>query len=344
MTTLYLCGGGNPEGVRLALNIHDASGRWDEIVLLDDDPKKHGQDILGVPVIGGFDKLAEADVHASEAVNLVARSTRGRRKAAEKIASFGIPFASLVDPTVDTRGVELGDGVTVYRNATVSARSRIGDGAVVFPGANAGHGSSLGAGSVLAPGAVINARVVTGEGAYVGTNASVLPDLKLGAWCTIAANSSVLEDVPEGATVLGVPGMIVMMQSDAQPAAEPGVVPDAPMSIAPDPFAARPATGPDREPDGAVAELVARIWADALSVEQVRLDDNFFDLGGTSLLAVQVRGRLQDELHRAIAPTDVFRFPTVRRLAAYLSGGTSASPLAARAAERGRLRRQRLRT
>ena len=51
MTTLYLCGAGNPEGVRLALNINKAQNRWDQIVILDDDHSKHGQSIVGVGIV-----------------------------------------------------------------------------------------------------------------------------------------------------------------------------------------------------------------------------------------------------------------------------------------------------
>jgi len=46
MNTLYLCGAGNPEGVRLARKINRARCRWDRIVVLDDDPSKLGQNEL----------------------------------------------------------------------------------------------------------------------------------------------------------------------------------------------------------------------------------------------------------------------------------------------------------
>ena len=52
METLYLCGAGNPEGVRLALTLNTVHKRWARIVLLDDDPSRHGQQILGVEIAG----------------------------------------------------------------------------------------------------------------------------------------------------------------------------------------------------------------------------------------------------------------------------------------------------
>ena len=77
MTTLFLCGAGNSEGVRLALTVNQQQRSWDEVVLLDDDAKKHGAALLGVPVIGSLDRLADAKP-GSAAVNLVARTTAGR--------------------------------------------------------------------------------------------------------------------------------------------------------------------------------------------------------------------------------------------------------------------------
>lgn len=323
MTTLYLCGAGNPEGIRLALNINDASSRWDEIVVLDDDSAKHGRQVMGVRIQGPFGCLAEADATTDEVANLVARTTKGRRAAGEKIASFGIPWASLVDPTVDLRGATIGEGVTVYRHATVSALSQLGDQSVVFAGANAGHGARIGPGAVLAPGAVINARVDVGEGAYVGTNASVLPDLSVGAWATIGANSAVIEDVPRGATVMGVPAQVMLWPSDERPPPPVEVV-----------------GADDAVASEEVAEVIVAAWREVLKLESVGIDDNFFDLGGTSLLAVQVRLRLQDTLRRSLSPTDIFRFPTVRQLSAFVGAGAAiGSP--GRGALRAERRRQR---
>src|SRR5262245_60038999 len=144
MTTLYLCGAGNCEAVRLALALNRIERRWDRIVLLDDTPQKRGLRILGVEVIGPFALLADADPEQSEAVNLVAKSTVGRFKARERIVSYGIPFTSLVSPDADLDGVELGAGVTIYQNVVVGPMARIGDGSVVFMGAVVGNGSVLG--------------------------------------------------------------------------------------------------------------------------------------------------------------------------------------------------------
>lgn len=210
MRTLFLCGAGCPEGVRLALSIQREKSRWDRIVLLDDDSARHGTSVLGVEVRGPFEMLGDADPESSEVCNLVARTTSRRQAARRKIESYGVPFASLVHPSVDLLGVELGNDITVYQNATLGAQSLIGEGSVIFIGAIVGHGSTVGPGCIVAPNAVLNARVELGEKVYVGTNSTVLPEVKVGAWATIGAGSVAVQNVPAGATIMGVPAEILM--------------------------------------------------------------------------------------------------------------------------------------
>ena len=84
--------------------------------------------------------------------------------------------------------------------------------------------------------------------------------------------------------------------------------------------------------------LIASTWAEALRVEEVGLQDNFFDLGAHSLLIVQVQTRLQQLLNRPIPLIQFFRCPTVSALTSYLS---EKSPDAAdsRVADRAAARR-----
>jgi hypothetical protein len=86
---------------------------------------------------------------------------------------------------------------------------------------------------------------------------------------------------------------------------------------------------PDPQPDTAILyvsprtamqQLIAGIWKDALRLERVGLDDNFFDLGGHSLLVARVRFLLSEQLGRKVALLDFFTYPTVRLLAQHLEG------------------------
>src|SRR5262249_29001495 len=62
-------------------------------------------------------------------------------------------------------------------------------------------------------------------------------------------------------------------------------------------------------------QIVASVWQEAMGSERVGLDDNFFDLGGYSLLLVRVRFNLRERLCKEITLVDFFCYPTVRLLA-----------------------------
>jgi amino acid adenylation domain-containing protein len=74
--------------------------------------------------------------------------------------------------------------------------------------------------------------------------------------------------------------------------------------------------------------LLAGIWREVLKLERVGRNDNFFDLGGHSLLVVQVQSRMR-AAGRAVQLVDLFQHPTVAALATFLAADKSHSdPLA----------------
>ncbi|MGA9994162.1 MAG: amino acid adenylation domain-containing protein [Pyrinomonadaceae bacterium] len=64
---------------------------------------------------------------------------------------------------------------------------------------------------------------------------------------------------------------------------------------------------------------ITRLWQELLGLERVGIHDNFFDLGGHSLLIVQMRSKLEEILQQEIAVIELFKYPTVSTLARHLS-------------------------
>jgi len=67
-----------------------------------------------------------------------------------------------------------------------------------------------------------------------------------------------------------------------------------------------------------IEELLAGLWANLLGVEQIGINDNFFDLGGHSLLATQVISRLREAFKVEVPLRSIFETPTVEHLAKIL--------------------------
>jgi amino acid adenylation domain-containing protein/non-ribosomal peptide synthase protein (TIGR01720 family) len=72
-------------------------------------------------------------------------------------------------------------------------------------------------------------------------------------------------------------------------------------------------------PQSAVERQIADIWCEALHIEQIGAHDNFFDLGGHSLILIQVHSRLQAICECDLTVMDLFSYPTVRALAEYMT-------------------------
>ncbi|MDO8363240.1 MAG: LLM class flavin-dependent oxidoreductase [Actinomycetota bacterium] len=97
-------------------------------------------------------------------------------------------------------------------------------------------------------------------------------------------------------------------------------------------------------PGNDVERGIADVWSAVLDIEVVGADDNFFDIGGHSLLVVRLHRRLQEHLERSFPLTDLYRFPTVRSFATSLADDFGAEPAAISAAlDRAARRRANLR-
>ena len=71
-------------------------------------------------------------------------------------------------------------------------------------------------------------------------------------------------------------------------------------------------------PQSEVERIIAEVWQQVLRIEQVGLHDNFFDLGGHSLLLIQIHNKFQEIFKKEIPIAEMFRFPTIKALADHL--------------------------
>ncbi|PZQ57668.1 MAG: monooxygenase [Novosphingobium pentaromativorans] len=133
-----------------------------------------------------------------------------------------------------------------------------------------------------------------------------------------------------------VPGSLVVL--DALPRTPNGKID---RKALPNPAAARDngSADPVAIPTTPVEAQIGEIWCDLLKIGHVGRDENFFDIGGHSLLAIQVHRRLATAASRPVALTDIFRFPTIAALAAHLSGEGGEASAAREGQDRAMARR-----
>ena len=79
------------------------------------------------------------------------------------------------------------------------------------------------------------------------------------------------------------------------------------------------ATSTGAPPAKDLEDIIASCWRDVLKIDQVGRDANFFDLGGHSLLLIQVHEKLKQRLATDLSVVDLFPHPTIHSLAKHLS-------------------------
>jgi non-ribosomal peptide synthetase component F len=93
-------------------------------------------------------------------------------------------------------------------------------------------------------------------------------------------------------------------------------------------------------PGNEMERLVAEVWQELFQVDEVSVLDNFFDLGGHSILLVQAHVRIRERTKSALSIVALLQYPTVRSLARYLSDGGTANPTLGAVTDRARLQRE----
>ena len=85
------------------------------------------------------------------------------------------------------------------------------------------------------------------------------------------------------------------------------------------PQRAQTVTGPPHRPQTNLERSIAENLAGSARRRGGRASDNFFDLGGHSMLVIRAQSRLREQLKQELAVVDLFRYPTIAGLAKHLA-------------------------
>jgi aspartate racemase len=97
-------------------------------------------------------------------------------------------------------------------------------------------------------------------------------------------------------------------------------------------------------PGNQTEKIIADIWQEVLGIDEIGIHDNFFDLGGNSLLIARVIARMKEEFPSKDLPIGYFLGrPTVQLLSSYIIDGIEKNPVSSSSSLRGRKRRELIR-
>jgi amino acid adenylation domain-containing protein len=86
-------------------------------------------------------------------------------------------------------------------------------------------------------------------------------------------------------------------------------------------------------------KAIANIWKEVLDIGYVGLENNFFDLGGNSMLIVEAHSRIQSEIFQGIEIIDLFRFTTIKSLTDFIKTKRNSNAKNDRVEDRARFRK-----
>jgi len=105
----------------------------------------------------------------------------------------------------------------------------------------------------------------------------------------------------------------------------------------------RPALKAYVAPRTDLERAISNIWQEVLQLPEVSVHDNFFEIGGDSLLMVQVHSQLTEAVETNISIMELFQYPSISSLAKYMSHEPGQEPFVQRSQSRAVMRRESMR-
>jgi len=177
------------------------------IGFLDDDARRLGELVHGLPVLGGTSWVSG---NPSVDVAVGIGSPAGKRRVVQRLRELGARFPSLVHPSAVVGGdVEIGEGTIVSAGCVLTTDIRVGAFVTINTLCSLAHDDVVGAYASLAPGVHLAGNVHVGEGADIGTGAVTVQGVEIGEWSIVGAGTVVVCDVPANVTAVGSPARVV---------------------------------------------------------------------------------------------------------------------------------------
>jgi sugar O-acyltransferase (sialic acid O-acetyltransferase NeuD family) len=211
---LILGAGGHAQVVAdILLRMQDAGEPIWPIGYLDDDPRRQGQVLLGLPVLGRIADLARV---AHDAVIIAIGDNTVRRNLFDQLLQQSERFVTARHPkAVIAPDVRIGSGTAICAGVIINPGAIVGINVILNTGCTVDHHNAIGDHAHIAPGVHLGGDVKIGAGTLVGISATVMPQHHVGSWCIIGAGALIHADLPSHAVAVGVPARVI--RSDEVP-------------------------------------------------------------------------------------------------------------------------------
>ena len=174
------------------------------MAVVDDDASRWAGEVMGVPVVGGFERLVKlfGEGAFDAAIIAISTSVPARARLREALAANGIPLANAIDPTARiSADVTLGTGNVVCAFCHFGVGTVVGDNNFLSAYNSYDHHNRLGSDISTGPACTTSGLVVLGDRVRLGTGIHLEPHVELGDDVQVASGSVIVASVPAGHAV-----------------------------------------------------------------------------------------------------------------------------------------------
>lgn len=179
------------------------------VAVLDNDAALWGSQLLGVPVVGGDDRLAELVGLGCDAF-VVAMGGLGKSAVRSRLfrmaCQAGLAPCLVRHPAaVCARSAMIAPGSQLLATSVVGPAAAIHENVIINTAAVVEHDCVIGPHSHIAPAACLAGGVQVGSECHIGAGAVIRENICIGDRVVVGAGAAVIRDVPSDSVVAGVP-------------------------------------------------------------------------------------------------------------------------------------------
>lgn len=190
-------------GAAQVIEILRAAESGTAVAIVDDDASRWAGTVMGVPVVGGFQRLvALFGEGAFDAAIIAIGQVAARARLREALAANSIPLANAIDPTARIAAdVKFGTGNIVCAFCHFGVGTVVGDNNFLSAYNSYDHHNRLASDIATGPGCTTSGLVVLGNRIRLGTGIHVEPRVDIGDDVHVASGSVIVSTVPAGHAV-----------------------------------------------------------------------------------------------------------------------------------------------
>jgi len=191
-------------GATQVIDILQAAGSGTAVAIVDDDTSRWAGEVMGVPVVGGFERLVTLFGKGAfdAAIITIGTSVTARARLRESLVANDIPLANAIDPTARiAAGVTFGTGNIVCAFCHFGVDTVVGDNNFLSAYNSYDHHNRLGSDIATGPACTTSGLVVLGDRVRLGTGIHIEPHVEIGDDVQVASGSVIVASVPAGHAV-----------------------------------------------------------------------------------------------------------------------------------------------